>query len=95
MTPGIYAISNNDQVLYVGECQSFVDRFGPRGYGAIHPRNCFRGGQSTNCKVNSRVLALHRRGEIPTLWFGPEGQVGRKLVEVELIRILDPPWNGR
>lgn len=92
---GVYAISVGPEVVYVGECQNFAERFGPRGYGVIHPRNCFQRGQPTNCKINSRVLESHRAGSPPELWFVEERSVSRKQLEAELIRTLAPQWNGR
>ena len=89
---GVYVITANDRVLYVGECRHLAQRFN-MGYGTIQPRNCFQGGQATNCKVNHRILGLARQGATPALWFREE--VDRKRVESELLRLLDPPWNGR
>lgn len=92
--PGVYAISIDDAVVYIGECQNFRDRYGPRGYGVIHPRNCFVGGQPTNCKVNARVLEATLRNSIPDLWFKAESVRSRKLVEAELVSLIQPKWNG-
>jgi hypothetical protein len=52
---GIYCYILNNQVKYVGRC---VDNFKKRinqGYGSIHPKNCFRDGQATNCHLNSKI----------------------------------------
>lgn len=92
--PGVYAITVDDSVVYIGECQNFRERYGPRGYGVIHPRNCFVGGQSTNCKVNARILEATLRDSIPELWFAPEVADTRKLVEKDLISRFQPQWNG-
>lgn len=92
---GVYAITIDDAVVYIGECQNFRERYGPRGYGVIHPRNCFVGGQSTNCKVNARVLEATLRNLIPDLWFMPESVNTRKLVEGELVSKFQPKWNGQ
>lgn len=93
--PGVYAITVDDTVVYIGECQNFRERYGPRGYGVIHPRNCFVGGQSTNCKVNTRVLEATLRNVIPDLWFMSESDRSRKLVEADLVSKFQPQWNGR
>lgn len=93
--PGVYAITVDDSVVYIGECRNFRERYGPRGYGVIHPRNCFAGGQSTNCKVNARVLEATLRNAIPDLWFMPEAGSSRKLVETDLVSKFQPQWNGR
>jgi hypothetical protein len=61
------------------------------GYGQISPRNCFDGGQPTNCKVNRHVLDAVAEGKQPELWFLETQH--RKSIESELIRIFNPPWN--
>lgn len=91
---GVYAITVGDSIVYIGECQNFRERYGPRGYGVIHPRNCFVGGQPTNCKVNARVLEATLKNSIPDLWFMPESFKGRKLVEADLLSEFQPQWNG-
>src|SRR5690348_5360894 len=41
---GLYAVLCAGEVRYVGICQNLAERWGPRGYGVIHPRNCYAGG---------------------------------------------------
>ena len=94
-SPGVYAIVLAPDVIYVGECADFSERFGSSGYAAIHPRNCFVGGQSTNCKINNGLLRLNQLGTVPMLWFAAERHPGRKEVERSLITALSPIWNGR
>lgn len=53
---GIYVFVVNGKVKYVGKTnQTFEKRFSANGYGSISPRNCFEGGQSTNCKLNAQM----------------------------------------
>ena len=59
-SPGVYALTVDGDLVYVGKGQNLMERWGPRGYAAIHPRNCFVGGHSTNCKINHRVLVAAR-----------------------------------
>jgi hypothetical protein len=54
--PGVYVLTLAGEAVYVGKCTSLARRFGPQGYGAIQPKNCFVGGQSTNCKILSGAL---------------------------------------
>ncbi len=91
--PGVYAIFVDAEVRYIGECQDLAARFGSSGYGQIQPRNCHHDGQSTNCKLNSRVLAAARRGEVARVWFCHTPD--HKTLEQELLAKLDTPWNGR
>jgi hypothetical protein len=53
---GVYVLTENRDPVYVGICEDFSRRWGQTGYGSISPVNCFVGGQSTNCKINARVL---------------------------------------
>lgn len=49
---GLYVFIVNGTVRYLGRC---LNSFGKRinmGYGHISPRNCFLGGQTTNCHIN-------------------------------------------
>ena len=76
---GVYVIMDAEIALYVGECQSLEDRYSSNGYGGISPRNCFKGGQETNCRINNLILETVKRGDCPTLWFHPseEGKSAR------------------
>jgi hypothetical protein len=56
------------RVRYIGECENLSERFN-MGYGNISPRNCFTGGQETNCRINSLVLRSLSEGLKTTLWF--------------------------
>jgi len=88
---GVYVITVEDNVVYVGECLDLASRFNT-GYGTIQPRNCYERGQSTNCKVNNLVLKEVKSGRYPSLWFTERAR-DRKLVEAHLLRALRPPWN--
>lgn len=92
--PGVYVISVGNSVVYIGECQNFRKIFGSLGYGVIHPAACFIGGQSTFCKINSRILEATLRDSIPELWFVQEFARSRKLIKKDLLSRFEPPWNG-
>ena len=60
---GLYCYFVDGQVKYLGKCTS---NFGTRinaGYGNISPKNCFKGGQPTNCHVNSEINQALSRGQ--------------------------------
>jgi hypothetical protein len=78
--------------MYVGECQYLAHRFND-GHGSTQPRNCYEGGQATNCKMNNKVLQETRAGCTPVLWFFETDD--RHRIEDGLIVELQPPWNGR
>ena len=57
ITKGVYLWVIDDEIVYIGEGVNLRDRFN-NGYGNISPRNCFKGGQSTNVRMN-RVVLYH------------------------------------
>ena len=92
---GVYIIASGDSTVYVGECQNLEERYGSNGYGGISPRNCFSGGQETNCRINTLILNAAKGGDELTLWF--HHTIGRKADRVEIetrLRVaLKPAWN--
>ncbi|MCP3867758.1 MAG: GIY-YIG nuclease family protein [Gammaproteobacteria bacterium] len=88
---GVYAVTLDGGVVYIGESKNLSSRWGSAGYGAIQPRNCFEGGQSTNCKVNNLILQSVESGKVVELWFLAIRD--RKGVEANLIRLFHPDWN--
>lgn len=52
---GVYAFFIDNELKYIGQAIDLAKRFN-MGYGNISPRNCYVGGQSTNCKMNKLVL---------------------------------------
>lgn len=88
---GVYLITLGLQVLYAGKCDNLAVRFN-MGYGQISPRNCYQGGQNTNCKVNNLILTDIEQGKRLDLWFYATSNP--LSVERRLIAGLKPPWNG-
>lgn len=91
--PGVYALTVDGDVVYVGQTGNLAERWGPRGYGTISPRNCYVGGQSTNCKINGSILKADERNSQIDLWFHETSDP--KPCEVKLISGLAPPWNAQ
>ncbi len=89
---GVYAITVEDRVKYIGECTDLSSRYNV-GYGTISPRNCFVGGQETNCRLNNLILLAARGGARLSLWFLPTDEY--KAVEHELRASEKPEWNRR
>jgi hypothetical protein len=87
---GVYVILVNDLIEYVGECDNLFKRFG-MGYGNISPRNCFEGGQLTNCRINSKISSLLNSNHEIHLYFFETNQ--RFKIEHELIIRNNPSWN--
>lgn len=69
---------------------NFAQRFNS-GYGIIAPRNCYTGGQNTNCKINAMILQKYLEGERVFLFFFETSDYAR--IEHELIEALYPPFN--
>jgi hypothetical protein len=89
---GVYGISVGHEMVfrYVGECVHLSNRFNA-GYGNISPRNCFSGGQETNCRLNNLIFETVRSGVRVSLWFCQTAD--HKTVESELLDSLRLVWN--
>lgn len=92
-TSGVYAVTVGRILKYVGIANDLRQRWGPQGYARIHPKNCYVGGQSTNCKVNNRILRAAKEGSKVELWIHETPDP--RLLEERLIDELDPPWNAQ
>jgi hypothetical protein len=57
----------------VGECANLSARFNT-GYGNISPKNCFKGVQETNCRLNNLLYSAIVVGQRISLWIGSEYQ---------------------
>ena len=89
-TSGVYILSIDGEVQYVGECANLSSRFNS-GYGNISPRNCYKGGQETNCRLNNLIYLAAERGERVSLWFFQTDDY--KAMELALRAALSLPWN--
>lgn len=91
-TSGVYAVTVGRCLVYVGIARKNLrQRWGPQNYASIQPRNCYKGGQPTNCKVNHRILLAVKEGYKVELWIHETR--GPRDLEERLIGELDPPWN--
>ena len=87
---GVYVLTVDQQLQYVGECANLSARFNA-GYGNISPKNCFRGGQDTNCRVNNLLYTAVLAGQHISLWFFRTAEY--KSMEAALRCKLKPVWN--
>lgn len=87
---GVYVLMVDEEVRYVGECANLSARFNA-GYGNISPKNCFKGGQQTNCRLNNLIYMAAKAGGHISLWFFQTADY--KSVEAVLRITLDPAWN--
>ena len=87
---GVYALQVNDEVKYIGQCEDLSARWN-MGYGNISPRNCFVGGQPTNCRLNNLILNALKANNHLNLFFYQTNDY--YAVERELIKRYSPEWN--
>ena len=87
---GVYLIKVNGVIKYIGECKNLSKRFN-MGYGQISPRNCFVGGQQTNCRINKKILEASKKKNKIELWFKRTNNY--MVEERNLIQHHMPEWN--
>lgn len=87
---GVYVLTLDGAPQYVGECANLSARFNA-GYGNISPKNCFKGGQETNCRLNSLLYTALLAGQRISLWFFRTADY--KSLELTLRGTLRLTWN--
>lgn len=87
---GVYLITRDGEVVYIGKCIDLTYRHNT-GYGQISPKNCFEGGQPTNCRINAEILKYAKSGHQFELWFLSTSDSDK--IEIELISNCSPAWN--
>lgn len=87
---GVYALTIDGELKYVGEAANLSARYNA-GYGNISPKNCYKGGQETNCRLNNLIFEAVSNGSVVGLWFHPTDNY--KALELELRANLTPEWN--
>lgn len=90
--PSVYLWVENDEVIYIGETVNLLNRFNT-GYGIISPRNCFKGGQTTNCHLNSAILSEYKNGKTIDIYYLPTKQ--HKKIEKELLNKVHTRLNKK
>ncbi len=87
---GVYLFLIDGIPRYIGECVNLSKRFN-MGYGNISPRNCFAGGQETNCRINNLVYQAALAVRPISLHF--LATENYKVVEENLRRMKSTDWN--
>ena len=85
---GVYLWVVDDKPIYVGETIDMKKRFNT-GYGNISPRNIFKNGQSTNCKVNRVALENFKKGKEINIYFYGTNEDDRKMIEKRILEDND------
>ncbi len=87
---GVYVFLVEGIAKYVGKAVRLKERFA-MGHGNISPKNCFVGGQQTNCRLNQLILNTAKKGHsIRVLVHECSDQDS---FESDLIADLSPDWN--
>jgi len=87
---GVYTFFSGEELIYAGQTTNFAQRIN-QGYGNISPRNCYIGGQETNCRINKAILTEIKNGHNLELYFHPTQDYDR--VEEEIISYFHPKLN--
>ena len=66
---GVYVLLLDSEVKYIGEAANLSDRYN-MGYGNISPKNCFKGGQETNCRLNNLIYLQAIDDRVISLYLG-------------------------
>ncbi len=89
---GVYALFFDEKLLYIGQCIDLAKRYN-QGYGQISPRACFKGGQSTNCKINKIILESIQEDIEVNLFFLETSLYEQ--IESDLINYYNPKYNSQ
>ena len=87
---GVYLWVVNDEIIYIGEAKDLRSRFN-NGYGNVSPRNCFKGGQSTNVKMNRVALSYFKDRQTIEIYVFETGE--HEEIELYLLNRIDTPYN--
>ena len=88
---GLYFYKSGEEILYVGRCKDSFRKRMNQGYGCIHPKNCYRDGQSTNCHINSLINGLGANIELYVAVLRDDSSIEAN--ERILIKTFNPCWN--
>lgn len=88
---GLYCFTVSGNLKYIGKSTDTFEQRINQGYGCIHPKNCYRDGQGTNCHLNALIancildlgLFLHPMTDDEEI----------KRTESSLITSYRPEWN--
>ena len=87
---GVYAVvADSTQVMYIGQAANTIRQRWAMGAAKISPRNCFDGGQPTNCHLNTLVRRAVADGRSLELYVLTTPEYDS--IERTLIATLQPP----
>jgi hypothetical protein len=88
---GVYCFVVGTRVMYFGRSHDPFEKRLNQGYGHISPKNCYRDGQSTNCRINS-LVAKHY-AEVAFYVYPLDDDTKIDQLEKLLIDTYQPEWN--
>lgn len=93
-TSGVYAVTVNRCLVYVGRTKNLRRQWN-QGFAKISLANRCKGRQSTNCKVNHRILLDAKEDCKVELWIHETSN--HQCLKKRLLDELDslPPWNAQ
>lgn len=88
---GLYLFAVRDEIRYLGRThEPFAKRIN-QGYGHLSPKNCYKDGRATNCRLNSLIAQYWK--ELACYVCPLENDDEIDSLEKTLIRQLQPEWN--
>jgi hypothetical protein len=91
MLKGLYCFAEGGSIKYIGKSiDSFANRIN-NGYGRIHPKNCYRDGQATNCHLNALIADCV--GQVVLFVCPMLDNQDIQVTEAALIAQEKPEWN--
>ena len=88
---GVYAYCSDGEVMYIGRCKDSMRKRVNQGYGRIHPKNCYRDGQATNCHLNA--LITDATNDVSLWLYQMDNDREIDALEDSLIQQYTPRWN--
>lgn len=91
MAKGVYCFTIGKSIKYIGRSHDTFERRINQGYGRISPKNCYLDGQSTNCRVNSRIAKNYSSISFYVCLLDNDLEIDQ--LEILLRKLYKPEWN--
>jgi hypothetical protein len=88
---GIYSFAIGSEIKYFGRSHDPFEKRLNQGYGHLSQKNCFRDGQSTNCRINSLIAKKHK--DVSFYLYPIDDDIEIDRLEKLLIDWYKPDWN--
>jgi hypothetical protein len=88
---GVYCFTIGETIKYFGRSHDPFEKRINQGYGHISPKNCYKDGQSTNCRINSIIAKNYSAVSFNVCPIENDFEIDR--LEKLLISSFKPEWN--